>query len=66
MRLGVEAWLGAVPVSLHAEHGYWSRLRDGTGWVSHGQPGAEWQGAVRDRVDRMLSGEDPWAALPGN
>ncbi|CAN5564734.1 SDR family NAD(P)-dependent oxidoreductase [soil metagenome] len=26
----------------------------------------EWQGAVRDRVDRMLTGENPRAALPGN
>ncbi len=26
----------------------------------------EWQGMVRDRVDRMLSGENPNAALPGN
>jgi NAD(P)-dependent dehydrogenase (short-subunit alcohol dehydrogenase family) len=26
----------------------------------------EWQGTVRDRVDRMLSGENPWAVLPGN
>ena len=26
----------------------------------------EWQGMVRDRVDRMLSGEQPWAQLPPN
>lgn len=26
----------------------------------------EWQGMVRDRVDRMLSGENPWAQLPPN
>jgi NAD(P)-dependent dehydrogenase (short-subunit alcohol dehydrogenase family) len=26
----------------------------------------EWQGSVRDRVDRMLSGENPHATLPGN
>jgi len=26
----------------------------------------EWQGMVRDRVDRMLSGENPSASLPGN
>ena len=26
----------------------------------------EWQGSVRDRVDRMLSGENPHAVLPGN
>lgn len=26
----------------------------------------EWQNMVRDRVERMLAGEDPMAALPGN
>ena len=26
----------------------------------------EWQGMVRDRVERLLTGEDPMAALPGN
>jgi len=26
----------------------------------------EWQGMIRDRVDRMLSGENPWTTLPGN
>ena len=26
----------------------------------------EWQGMISDRVDRMLSGENPWAMLPGN
>ena len=26
----------------------------------------EWQGMVRDRVDRMLAGEQPWAQLPPN
>ncbi|CAB4553466.1 unannotated protein [freshwater metagenome] len=26
----------------------------------------EWQGMIQDRVDRMLSGANPWANLPGN
>ncbi|MEX0768256.1 MAG: SDR family NAD(P)-dependent oxidoreductase [Microthrixaceae bacterium] len=26
----------------------------------------EWQGMIQDRVDRMLSGENPWTNLPGN
>lgn len=26
----------------------------------------EWQSMIRDRVDRMLSGENPWSTLPGN
>jgi len=26
----------------------------------------EWQGMIQDRIDRMLSGENPWATLPGS
>jgi trehalose 6-phosphate synthase/phosphatase len=33
----LERWLGALPVGLHAEHGYWSRM-----------PGERWHGAVID------------------
>jgi trehalose 6-phosphate synthase/phosphatase len=33
----LERWLGALPIGLHAEHGYWSRM-----------PGERWHGAVID------------------
>jgi trehalose 6-phosphate synthase/phosphatase len=33
----LERWLGFLPIGLHAEHGFWSRL-----------PGEEWQGAGLD------------------
>jgi trehalose 6-phosphate synthase/phosphatase len=33
----LERWLGELPVGLHAEHGYWSRM-----------PGGRWHGAVID------------------
>jgi NAD(P)-dependent dehydrogenase (short-subunit alcohol dehydrogenase family) len=26
----------------------------------------EWQGMIQDRIDRMLSGANPWTNLPGN
>jgi NAD(P)-dependent dehydrogenase (short-subunit alcohol dehydrogenase family) len=26
----------------------------------------EWQGMISDRIDRMLSGANPWTSLPGN
>jgi trehalose 6-phosphate synthase/phosphatase len=42
----LEAWLGEAPVGLHAEHGYWSRGLDASGWTSHEQTGLEWRGAV--------------------
>ncbi|HZJ55216.1 MAG TPA: bifunctional alpha,alpha-trehalose-phosphate synthase (UDP-forming)/trehalose-phosphatase [Myxococcaceae bacterium] len=33
----LERWLGALPIGLHAEHGYWSRM-----------PGGHWHGAIID------------------
>ena len=33
----LERWLGGLPIGLHAEHGYWSRM-----------PGERWHGAVID------------------
>ncbi len=46
----LEAWLGAGPVWLHAEHGAWSRPRDGA-WARVPLPSLEW----RDPVRRILA-----------
>ena len=34
-RQTLEAWLGALPISLHAEHGLWSREQPGSAWTAH-------------------------------
>jgi trehalose 6-phosphate synthase/phosphatase len=39
----LEQWLGALPVALHAEHGFWSRPSNGTEWVPAGDMGAAWR-----------------------
>ncbi len=54
-RGGLERWLGALPIGLHAEHGLWSRL-PGEGWVAAETPATPWRERVlailRDFADR--------------
>jgi trehalose 6-phosphate synthase/phosphatase len=39
----LEQWLGALPIALHAEHGFWSRVVNGSEWVPAGEIGAAWR-----------------------
>ena len=39
----LEHWLGALPIALHAEHGFWSRDPDGSEWVPAGDLAAAWR-----------------------
>jgi trehalose 6-phosphate synthase/phosphatase len=56
----LEQWLGDLPVGLHAEHGYWSRMEPEEPWQSlNGHP-SEW----KQRVLPIL--EDYSAMTPGS
>ena len=55
----LEAWLGGLPVGLHAEHGQWSRTPLGS-WVGGELPPDPW----RDRALEIL--EDFAARTPGS
>jgi trehalose 6-phosphate synthase/phosphatase len=48
-RTTLERWFGSMPVGLHAEHGYWSRLRGGA-WTAAEVA----QGSWRERVLAVL------------
>jgi trehalose 6-phosphate synthase/phosphatase len=39
----LEHWLGDLPITLHAEHGFWSRGADGSDWVPAAETGAAWR-----------------------
>ncbi len=39
----LEQWLGALPISLHAEHGFWSRTPGQTEWTPAGDTGTVWR-----------------------
>ena len=55
----LDAWLGALPIGLHAEHGLWSRPRAGVEWRARAAPDLSWQAAVRATCREMV------AATPG-
>ena len=44
-------WLGALPLSLHAEHGLWYRWAGETEWNSLALPPATWRDPVRAILD---------------
>jgi len=55
----LERWLGDLPVGLHAEHGYWSRMTRADRWAAAVDVGMAWLPGVR----RIL--EQATAATPG-
>jgi trehalose 6-phosphate synthase/phosphatase len=45
-REALERWLGHLPIALHAEHGFWSRLPDSDSWVPATEITGEWREAA--------------------
>jgi trehalose 6-phosphate synthase/phosphatase len=43
----LERWLGELPIGLHAEHGYWSRMKLGEPWTAMPGVAVEWKPGVR-------------------
>jgi trehalose 6-phosphate synthase/phosphatase len=39
----LELWLGALPLALHAEHGFWSRALGSTDWIAGAEVVGEWR-----------------------
>jgi trehalose 6-phosphate synthase/phosphatase len=46
----LQQWLGDLPISLHAEHGFWSRTPDGT-WRAAREERSDWKAVVRPIID---------------
>ncbi|XXT25183.1 bifunctional alpha,alpha-trehalose-phosphate synthase (UDP-forming)/trehalose-phosphatase [Sorangium sp. So ce429] len=46
-RADIERWFGALPLHLHAEHGFWSRPMACDDWVALESDAAAWKGEVR-------------------
>ncbi|WP_437835276.1 bifunctional alpha,alpha-trehalose-phosphate synthase (UDP-forming)/trehalose-phosphatase [Sorangium sp. So ce1153] len=47
-REDLERWLGELPISLHAEHGFFSRSAPGEPWVALRDVSLDWKPRVRD------------------
>ncbi|WP_438029901.1 bifunctional alpha,alpha-trehalose-phosphate synthase (UDP-forming)/trehalose-phosphatase [Sorangium sp. So ce233] len=50
-RADIERWFGALPLHLHAEHGFWSRPMACDDWVPLESDAAAWKGEVRDLLE---------------
>ena len=59
-RAGLEAWLGSLPIGLHAEHGAWSRRPGAVAWTGRVEPAPRWRAAA----ERLL--RDVTARTPGS
>jgi trehalose 6-phosphate synthase/phosphatase len=55
MKETLEEWLGALPVSLHAEHGLWSRSGPGAPWRMLEGVQPEWKELARPLLERFTS-----------
>jgi len=55
----LERWLGDLPIGLHAEHGYWSRMTPDRPWVAMKDVNVGWKPEVRKMLDQAT------AATPG-
>ncbi|MDQ3264515.1 MAG: bifunctional alpha,alpha-trehalose-phosphate synthase (UDP-forming)/trehalose-phosphatase [Myxococcota bacterium] len=55
----LESWLGHLPLGLHGEHGFWSRLPGGSEWLTPHPLPTGWREAVLDIL------EDYAARVPG-
>jgi trehalose 6-phosphate synthase/phosphatase len=54
-RASIEAWLGHLPVGLHAEHGLWSRVRPDGEWRTNVNTKVEWREPVRKLMEHFTS-----------
>ncbi len=51
----LEQHLGHLPLGLHAEHGFWSRLHQDDAWVAHQLVDMHWKDAARTRLTRWVT-----------
>jgi trehalose 6-phosphate synthase/phosphatase len=50
-RVDLEGWLGALPIGLHAEHGFWSRPVGTTAWTALEPADVAWKATMRPILD---------------
>ncbi len=56
----LERWLGDLPIGLHAEHGFWSRMSPSRDWESLGGRELEWKQLILPILEQFT------AATPGS
>ncbi len=48
-------WLGCLPVGLHAEHGFWSRLAPDADWTANAEINTDWKARVRPILEQFVA-----------
>jgi trehalose 6-phosphate synthase/phosphatase len=56
----LQRWLGALPIGLHAEHGFWSRKSPASSWEPLSEKPSEWKPKVIKTLEQFVS------ATPGS
>lgn len=56
----LERWLGNLPIGLHAEHGFWSRLSPSGSWSAINDWPMDWKQTIRKTLEQFVS------ATPGS
>ena len=56
----LQRWLASLPIGLHAEHGFWSRMGPETPWESLNEMPLEWKARVIETLEEFAS------ATPGS
>ncbi len=51
----LERWLGDLPIGLHAEHGYWSRLSPDKPWTAMTDVSVAWKPEVRRLLEQATT-----------
>jgi trehalose 6-phosphate synthase/phosphatase len=51
----LERWLGKLPIGLHAEHGYWSRMDPGHPWMAMTDLPVGWKAETRRLLDQATA-----------
>ena len=51
----LERWLGALPIGLHAEHGFWSRMHPASSWKAISEKPLEWKPRVARTLEQFVS-----------
>ncbi|MEW5849817.1 MAG: bifunctional alpha,alpha-trehalose-phosphate synthase (UDP-forming)/trehalose-phosphatase [Myxococcota bacterium] len=54
-RESLDAWLGHLPIGLHAEHGFWSRGDANAAWVPLKDPATSWKGPVMEVLQHFTA-----------
>jgi trehalose 6-phosphate synthase/phosphatase len=50
----LEAWFGTLPITLHAEHGYWSRMGPKDSWEALFEAPTDWKAKVLPLLERFV------------